>query len=237
MDPRKQMFQELSEKTFERHDSMSYFNTSSLIMIGWLSLLMVRSVQFSCSVVSTLCNPMDHSMQTSLSFTNSRSLLKLISIESVMPSNHLVLCHPLLLLPSIFPRVYSNESALRIRGTKYWSFTFNISPCNEHPGLISFRMDWLDLHAVQGTLKSLRQHHSLKQSVLWCSSFFIVRLSHPCMTTGKTIALTRWTFAGKVMYLPFNMLSRWVITFLPRSKRPIISWLQSPSAVVLEPQK
>ena len=199
----------------------------------------VGHVQFNPVTQScpTLCNPWTAALQASLSITNSRILPKFMSIESVMPSNHLFLCHPLLLLPSIFPRVYSNESALRIRGTKYWSFTFNISPCNEHPGLISFRMDWLDLHAVQGTLKSLRQHHSLKQSILWCSSFFIVQLSHPCMTTGKTIALTRWTFAGKVMYLPFNMLSRWVITFLPRSKRPIISWLQSPSAVVLEPQK
>ena len=161
-----------------------------------------------------------------------------MSIELVMPSNHLILCQPLL-PSSIFPsiRVFSNESILCIRWPKYWSFSFNISPSNEHPGLISFRMDWLDLHAVQGTLKSLRQHHSLKQSILWCSSFFIVQLSHPCMTTGKTIALSRWTFVGKVMSLLFYMLSKLVIAFLPRSKRPIISGLQSPSAVVLEPQK
>ncbi|CAN0343728.1 unnamed protein product [Rangifer tarandus platyrhynchus] len=156
-----------------------------------------------------------------------------MSIESVMPSNHLILCHPLLLLSSIFPsiRVFSNESALRIRWPKYWSFSFNISPSNEHPGLISFRMDWLDLLAVQGTLKSLLQHHSSKASILQHPGFFIVQLSHPYMTTGKTIALTRWTFAGKVMSLLFNMQSRLVITFLPRSKRLLISWLQSPSAV------
>ena len=155
-----------------------------------------------------------------------------------MPSNHLILCHPLLLLPAIFPsiRVFSNESALPIRWPKYWSFSFSISPSNEHPGLISFRMDWLDLLAVQGTLKSLLQHHSSKASILWCSAFFIVQLSHPYMTTGKTIALTRWTFVGKVMSLLFNTLSRWVITFLPRSKRHLISWLQSPSAVILEPK-
>ena len=156
-----------------------------------------------------------------------------------MPSNHLIICHPLLLLPPIFPsiRVFSNESALRIRWPKYWSFSFNISPSNEHPGLISFRMDWLDLLAVQGTLKSLLQHHSSKASILWCSAFFIIQLSHPYMTTGKTIALIRQTFVGKVMSLLFNMLSRLVITFLPRSKRLLISWLQSPSAVILEPRK
>ena len=153
-----------------------------------------------------------------------------------MPSNHLILCHPLLLLPSIFPsiRVFSNESALCIRWPKYWSFSF--SPYNEHPGLISFRMDWLDLLAVQGTRKSLLQHHSSKASILWCSSFFIVQLSHPYMTTGKTIALTRWTSVGKVMSLLFNMPCRLVITFLPRSKCLLISWLQSPSAVSLEPK-
>ena len=149
---------------------------------------------------------------------------KPMSIESVMTSNHLILCHPLLLLPSIFPsiRVFSNESALRIRWPKYWSFSFNISPSNKHPGLISFRMDWLDLLAVQGTLKSLLQHHSPKASILQHSAFFIVQLSHPHMTTGKTIALTRWTFVGKVMSLLFNMLT----TFLPRSKRLLISWQQ-----------
>ena len=156
-----------------------------------------------------------------------------------MPSNHLILSRPLLLLPSIFPhiRVFSNESALRIRWRKYWSFSFNISPSNEHSELISFRMDWLDLLAVQRTLKSLLQHHSSKASILRHSDFFIVQLSHPYMTTGKTIALTRQTFVGKVMSLLFNMLSRLVITFLPRSKRLLISWLQSPSAVILEPKK
>src|SRR5574340_82686 len=156
-----------------------------------------------------------------------------------MPSNHLILCHPLFLLPSSFPSisVFSTESALRMRWPKYWSFSFNISPSNEHPGLISFRIDWLDLLAVQGTLKSLLQHHSSKASVLQHSAFFIVQLSHPYMTTGKTIALTRWTFVGKVMSLPFNMLSRLVITFLPRRKHLSVSWLQSPSAVILEPKK
>ena len=150
-----------------------------------------------------------------------------------MPSNHLILCRPLL-LPSIFPsiRVFSNESALRIRWPKHWSFNFNISPTSEHPGLISFRMDWLDLLAVQGTLKSRLQHHSSKASILLRSAFFIVQCSHPYMTTGKTIALTRWTFVGKVMCLLLNMLSRLVITFLPRSKRLLISWLQSSSAVI-----
>ena len=156
-----------------------------------------------------------------------------------MPSNHLILCRSLLLLPSIFPsiRVFSSESALRIRWPKYWSFSFDLSPFNEHPGLISFRMDWLDFFAVQGTLKSLLQHHSSKASLLQCSAFFIVQLSHPYITTRKTIALTRQTFVGKVMSLLLNMLSRLVITFLPRSKRLLISWLQSPSAVILEPQK
>ena len=154
-------------------------------------------------------------------------------------SNHLILCCPLLLLPSIFSsiRVFSNESALHIRWPKYWSFSFNISPTNEHPGLISFRMDWLDLLAVQGTLKSLLQHHSSKASILWPSAFFIVQFLHSYMTTGKTIALIRQTFVGKVMSLFFNMLSRLVITFLPRSKCPLISWLQPPSAVIWEPKK
>ena len=153
-----------------------------------------------------------------------------MSIESVMPSKHLILYRPLLLLSSIFPsiRVFSNESALHIRWPEYWSFSFNIRPYSEHPGLISFRMDWLDLLAVQGTLKSLLQHHSSKASILQHSAFFIVQLSHPYMTTGKTIALTRWTFIGKVMSLLFNMLSRLAVTFLPRSKRLLISWLQSP---------
>ena len=156
-----------------------------------------------------------------------------------MSSNHLIPCRPLLLLPSIFPsiRVFSNGSTLHIRWPKYWSFSFNISPSNEHPERISFRMDWLDLLAVQGTLKSLLQHHSSKSSILLYSAFFIVQLSQPYMTTGKTIALTRWTFIDKVMSLLFNMLSRLVITFLPRIKHLLISWLQSPSAVILEPPK
>ena len=173
------------------------------------------------------------------SITNSRSLLKLMSIKSVMPSNHLILCRPLLLSPLIFPsiRVFSNELVLYIRWPKYWSFSFSISPSNEYSGLISFRMDWLDLLAVQGALKNLLQHHSSKASILQRSAFFIVQLSHPYITTGKTIALTRWTFVGKVMSLLFNMLSRLVIAFLPRSKCLLISWLLSPSAVILEPRK
>ena len=156
-----------------------------------------------------------------------------------MPSNHLILCHTLLLPPSIFPRirVFSNESVLHIRCPKYCSFSFNISPSNEHSGPISFKMVWLDLLAVQGTLKSLFQHHSSKASILWPSAFFKVQLSHPYMTTGKTIALTRWTFVGKVMSQLFNVLSRLVIAFLPRNKHLLISWLQSPSAVILEPPK
>ena len=162
-----------------------------------------------------------------------------MSIESMIPSNHVILCHPLLHLPSIFPsmRVFLNESALRIRQPKYWSFSFNISSSKEHSGLISFRMDWLDLLAVQGTLKCLLQHHSSKASILLGSAFFIVQLSHPYMTTGKTMALTRWTYLGKVMSLLFNMLSRVVITLLPRSKHLLISWLQPPSSVILEPPK
>ena len=156
-----------------------------------------------------------------------------------MPSSHLILCHPFLLLPPIPPslRVFSSESTLRMRWPKYWSFSFSIIPSKEHPGLISFRMDWLDFLTVQGTLKSLLQHHSSKASILQCSAFFIVQLSHPYMTTGKTIALTRRTFVDNVMSLLFNMLSRLVITFLPRRKCLLISWLQSPSAVVLEPPK
>ena len=176
--------------------------------------------------------------QASLSITNSVSLSKPMSIESVMPSNHLILCHPLL-LSSLFPsiRVFSNKSALCIRWPKYWSWSFNIMPSNEHPGLISFRMDWLDLLAVQGTFKILLQHHSSKASIPQCSAFFAVQIVHPYMTTGKTIALTRRTLVGKVMSLLLNILSRLVITFLPRSKCVLISWLQSPSAVILEPQK
>ena len=177
--------------------------------------------------------------QVSLCFTISQSLLKLMSIESVVPSNHLILCHLLFLLPSTFPsiRVFSNELALHIRWPKYWSFSFNISPSNEYPGLISFRIAWLDLLAVLGTLKSLLQHHSSKASVLWYSAFFTVQLSLSYMTTGKTIALTIWTFVAKVMSQLFNMLSMLVIAFLPMSKHLLISWLQSPSAVILEPPK
>ena len=209
-----------------------------MLIACWIPRLLV----YCCSVARsrlTLCDPRTSACYISLSITNFQSLLKLMSIESAMPSNHLILCCPLLLLPSIFPsfRVFSNASALHIRWPKYWNFSFNISPSNEHPGLVSFRMDWLDLLAVQGTLKSLLQHHSSKESVLQCSAFFIVQLSHPYMTAGKTIALTRWTFVGKVMSLLFNMLSRLVITFLPRSKHLLISWLQSPSAVILEPKK
>ena len=196
----------------------------------------VSTVQ-SLSRVRLFATPWTEARQASLSITNSWRLLKLMSIESVMPYNHFFLCHTLLLLPSIFPsiRVFSNESALCIRWPKYWSFSFTVSPSNEYPGLISFRMDWQNLLAVQGTLKSLLQHHSSKASILWRSAFFMVQLSHPYMTTGKTIALTRWTFVGKVMSLLFNMLSMLVIGFLPRNKCLLISWLQSPSAVILEP--
>ena len=181
--------------------------------------------------------PWTAARQTSLSFTISQSLVKLMSIELMMPSNHLVLCRPILLLPTVFPRitVFSNESSLCMMWPKYWSF--NISPSKEHPGLTSFRMDWLDLLAVQGTLKSLLQHHSSKASILQHSAIFMVQFSHPYMTTRKTTALTRRTFVGKVMSLLFNMLSSLVITFLPRSKRLLISWLQSPSAVIFGAQK
>ena len=185
-----------------------------------------------------LCaTPLTAAPQASLSITNSQNLLKLMSIESMKPSNHLILCHPLALPSSIFAsiRVFSNESVLRIRWPNYWSFSFSISPFNEYSGLISFRMDWLDLLAGQGTLKSLFQHHSSKASNLQCSAFFMVQLSHPYITTGKTIALTRWTLVGKVMSLLFNTLSWLVIAFLPWSKHLLISWLQSPSAVILEP--
>ena len=198
------------------------------------------SVQFSCSVVSNSLRPHEsqHARPPCPSPTpgvHSDST----SSELVMPSSHLILCSPLLLLPSVPPsiRVFSSESALRMRWPKYWSFSFSIIPSEEHPGLISFRMDWLDLLTVQGTLKSLLQHHSSKASILQCSAFFTVQLSHPYMTTEKTIALTRRTFVGKVMSLLFNMLSRLVITFLPRSKCLLITWLQSPSAVILEPKK
>ena len=207
-------------------------------LFPWESLrkFWISSVQ-SLSRVSLFATPWTAAHQASLSISNSRSLFKLMSIELVMPSNHLIFCHPLLLLPSILPsiRVFSSESVLRIRWPKYWSFSFSISPYNEYSGLISYRMDWLDRLAVQGTVKSLLQHHSLKASILPRSAFFIVQLSYPHMT-GKTIALTRQASVGKVMSLLLNMLSRLVITFLPRSKRLLISWLCSPSAVILEPQ-
>ena len=212
------------------------FDLDTLPVQSYLS-----SVQFSQSLshVWLFATPWIAARQASLSITNSPSPPKPMSTESVMPSNHLILCCPLLLLPSILSsiRVFSNESALHIRWPKNWSFSFNISPSNEHPGLISFSMDWLDLLAVQGTLKSLSQHHSSKASILLHSAFFIVQLSHPYMTTGKTTALTRQTFVGRVMSLLFNMLSRLVITFLPRSKRLLISWWQSPSALISEPRK
>ena len=195
---------------------------------------LTRSKVQSLSHIQLFVTPWTEASQASLSINNSWSLLKLMSIESVMPSNHLILCRPLLLLPSIFLSiwVFSNESALHIRWLKYWSFSFSINPSNEYSGLISFRLDWLDLLVVQGTLKSL-----LQQSILWCSAFFIVQLSHPYMTTGKNIALTRRIFVGKVMSLLFNMLSRLVIAFLPKNKHLLISWLQSSSAVILEPKK
>ena len=206
---------------------------------GTFSLVQFSSV--SRSVVSDSLQPHEShaARQASLSITNSRSSLRLMSIKSVMPFSYLILCHPLLLLPPIPPsiRVLFNESTLRMRWPKYWSFSFSIIPSKEIPGLISFRMHWLDLLAVQGTLKSLLQHHSSKASSLRDSAFFTVQLSYPYLTTGKTIALTRWTFVGKVTSLLFNMFSRFVIAFLPRSKHLLISWLQSLSSVILEPRK
>ena len=200
---------------------------NNVVFSALLKPLVVQHLLACFSSVQSLCcvwlfvTPWTAARQASLSITNSRSFLKLMSNESVMPSNHLILCRPLLLSPSIFPniRVFSNELVLCIRWPKYWSFSFSISASNEYSGLISFRMDWLDLLAVQGTLKSLLQHHSSKASIILCSAFFIVQLSHPYMTTGKITALTRWTFVSKVMSLLFNMLSRMVIDFLPRSKR------------------
>ena len=196
------------------------------------------SVQ-SLSCVQLFVSPWTAAHQASLSISNSQSLLKLMSIESVMPSNQIILCYPLSLPPSIFLsiRVFSKESVPCIRWPKYWSFSCSFSPSNEYSGLISFRIDWLDLLAVQGTLKSLLQHHSSKASILKCSAFFLVQLSHLYMTTGKTIALTVQTFVGKVKTLLFNMPSRFVITFFPRNKCLLISWLQSPFAVILEPKK
>ena len=210
------------------------YNRIMCKMLGWLQFSSVHSVMSNSLQPHGL-----QQCQASLSITNSQSLPKLMPIESMMPSNHLILCHPLPLLPSIFPsiRVFSNESTLHMRWPKYWSFSFNISLSNEHSGLISFRMNWLNLLAVQGTLKSLLQHHSSKASILQHSAFLIVQLSHPYMTTGKTVALTRWAFVGKVISLLFNMQSRLLITFLLRSKRLLISWLQSPSAVIWEPKK
>ena len=199
----------------------------------------MASVQFSHSVVSDFLWPREQ--KPSLSITNFWRLLNFVSIKMVMPSNHIILYHPLILLPSILPsiRVFSNESVLHIRWPKYQSFSFNFSIdlSNEYSGLISFRMDWLDLLEVQGTLKSLLQFHSSKASILQLSAFFMVQLSHPYMTTEKNVALTRWTFLGKIVSRLFNMLSRLVITFLPRSKHLLISWLRSPSAVILEPKK
>ena len=187
----------------------------------------------------TLCDPMDCSMPGFPVHHQLPSLLKLMAIKLVMPSNHLTLWGSLLFLPSIFPsiRVFPSESVLHIRRPKYWSFSFSISPSNEYSRLISFRIDWFDLLAFQGTLKSLLQHHNSKASILWHSAFFMVQLSHPYMTTGKTIALTRWIFVSKVMSLLFNMLSSLVIAFLPRSKHLLIAWLKSLSAVILEPKK
>ena len=211
-------------------------------LMKWFAIF-IYIVQFNSvqllSCVRLFVIPRAAARQASLSITNSQSPHKSMSIQSVIPSNHLILHRSLLLLPSIFSNIniFSNESALHIRWPKYWSFSFNISPSNEHTGLISFTMDWLNLLAVQGILKSLLQHHSSKASILGRSVFFMVQLSHPYMTTGKTIALIRQTFVGKVMSLLFNMLSRLVITFLPRSKHLLISWLQSPSAVILDPQK
>ena len=212
--------------------------TSPVHLSTWIFFNVGTDFQFSSAAQScpTLCNPMDHSTPGLPVHHQLPESTQAHLHESVMPFNHLILCRPLLLLPSIFPsiRVFSNESALRMRCPKYWSFSFSITPSNEYSGLISFRMDWLDLLAVQGTLKSHLQHHNSKASILRHSALFIVQLSHPYMTTGKTIALTRQTFVSKVMSLLFNMLSRLVITFLPRSKSLLISRLQSPSAVILK---
>ena len=221
--------------TFFLRTKAAYLSLKPLSLFPPLQFSSVQSL----SHVQLFETPWTTARQASLSIPSSQNPHKPMSIVSVMPSNHLIFCHPLLLLPSIFPsiRVFSNESALCIRLPKYWSLSFNISPSNEHPGLISFRMDWLDLLAVQATLKSLLQRHSSKASILRCLAFFIVQLSHPFMTTGKTIALTIGTFVDKVMSLLFNMLSRLVIAFLLRSKRLLISWLQSPSVVIFGAQK
>ena len=228
------MFLKISALNKIRNKSYQFYEENG---IRHILKFFISSVQL-LSCVQLFATPWTTACQAFLPITNSQSSHKPMSTKSVMPSNHLILCRPLLLLPSIFPsiRVFSSESALLMRWPKYWSCSFSISPSNEHPELISFRMDWLDLLAVQGTLKSL-QHHSSKASIIRCSAFFIVQISHPHMTTGKTIALTRRTFVGKVMSLLFNMVSRSIITFLPRSKHLLISWLQSPSAVILEPRK
>ena len=214
----------------------SIYNIYTLLSISFaVAFIQFSSVAQSCP---TLCDPLNCRVPGLHVHHLSQTFPKLMSTELVMPSSHLILCHLLLLLPSIFPsiRIFSNESALHIRWPKYWSFSFNISPFSKHSGLIS--LGWTGcLLAVQGTLKSLLQHHNSKASILWCSAYFIVQLSHPYMTTGKTIALTRQTFVGKIMSLFFNVLSRLVITFLPRSKHLLVSWLQSPSAVILEPKK
>ena len=199
-----------------------------------------KVVDQSISCVSIFVTPWTAAHQASLSFTTSWSLLKLMSIESVMPSNHLIFYCSLLLLPSIFPSIrgFSNESALCIKWPKYWSFSLSISPYSAYSGLISFRMDWFNFYVIQDTLKSLLQHHNSKASILWCSAFFMVQLSHPYMTTGKAIALTIWIFVGNVMSPLFNMLSRFVIAFLPKKSKGLsILWLQSPSTVILEPKK
>ena len=215
----------------------NFYTFSPPLFVFWFSDIQFSSVQ-SLSHFWLFATPWIAVHRASLSITNSRSSLKLTSIESVMPSSHLILCRPLLLLPPIPPsiRVFPNESTFCMRWPKYWSFSFSIIPSKEHLKLICFRMDWLDFLAVQGTLKSLLQHHSSKASILQCSAFFTVQLSHPYMTTGKTVALTRRTFVGKVMSLLLNVLSRLVITFLPRSKHLLISWVQSPFAVILDPK-
>ena len=220
----------------------SAYQGRSPIGISFPPLSVKHIVSYQLSSVTQSCptldDPIDCSRPGFPVITNSWSLLKLMSIESVMPSYHLILCRPLLLLPSVLPsiRVFSNESALSIRWPS-GSFSFSISPSNEYSGLIPFRIDWFDLLPIQGTLKSILQPHSSKASILQCLAFFMFQLSHPYMTTRKTIALTRWNFVGKVMSLFFNMLSRFVIAFLPRSKHLLISWLQSPFAVILEPPK
>ena len=232
-------FRNVEDKSFKIHNNQEPKNLSNQELFIFIKIVLPVVV---CSSVAklcpTLCDPMDCTMSGFCVLHHLLEFAQLISIESVIPSNHLILCHSLLFLPSIFPgiRVFSNELALCIRWPKDWNFSFSISPSSEYSGLISFRMDWFDLLAIQGTLKSLLQHHNFKASVLWCSDFFMVQLSHPYMATGKTIALIIWTFVSKVMSLPFNMLSRFVIAFLPRNKHLLISWLQSLSTVNLEPE-